>query len=268
MRFYLLCLLIVFAWLPALYSDQPILNKMPRWDGGYGFQVLYDSIHRGKLFKEDQVIDSNRWEDIRLLHLQGVYTWDRSIRMTLKIPYALEAERLNLDGSVDTYKGLGDITLALPLKQYFNLDGRSGSWTLTPQVVIPTASYRANIYDVFSRSWGGGLFAGYETETYRWFFAIGAAYWVYEKDKPEAFKANLDFGINPTNRTQVLVEIDYLSENNDAGYIKIGPSFYFRQNMHTHWRIEFKKNYRESVGRNRTDYANESMMSVGLGFVF
>ncbi len=31
----------------------------------------------------------------------------------------------------------GDSTLALPLKKYSNLDGRSGSWTLAPQVRVP-----------------------------------------------------------------------------------------------------------------------------------
>lgn len=266
----LLWIAVLSAWMSSLYGDQPIMNMMPRWDEGYGYQLLYDSIHRGKLFQEDRVLDANRSEDIRLLHLQGVYTWDRSIRMTVKIPYALEAERENLDGSIDSYDGLGDVTLALPLKRYFNLDGRSGSWTLTPQLVIPTDSYDANAgaYDVFSRRFGSGLFAGYETETYKWFFALGASYWVYEKDKPEVFKANIEGGINPTDATQLLLEIDYRHEDDGAGSFTVGPSFYYRQNLHTHWRIELKKDFRESVGRGRIDYANETKVSVGVGFVF
>ncbi len=267
----LLWMVLIGVWVSTLLGDQPIMNMMPRWDGGYGFQVLYDSIHRGQLFEGDRVLDSNRSEDIRLLHLQGVYTWDRSIRMTVKIPYALEAERENLDGSVDRYEGLGDVTFALPLKQYFNLDGRSGSWTLTPQLVVPMSSYKENggdAYDVFSRRWGSGLFAGYETETFRWFFAVGASYWVYEKDKPEVFKANLDMGVNPTDATQVLLEIDYRSEDDGAGAWTLGPSFYYRQNLQTHWRIELKKDYHESVGRGRIDYASETKLSVGVGFVF
>lgn len=268
MKLSIVSMALIGGWVSTLLGDQPIMNMMPRWDGGYGYQVLYDSIHRGKLFQGDRVLDANLSEDIQLLHWQGVYTWDRSIRMTVKIPYALKAERENQDGTVGSYEGLGDITLALPLKRYFNLDGRSGSWTLAPQIVLPTESYRVDDYDVFSRRSGSGVFAGYETETYKWFVALGASYWIYEKDKPDAWNYVLDVGINPTDRTQLLLEIDYHEEDDGAQALTVGPSFYYRQNLHTHWRIELKKDFHESVGDGRIDYANETKLSVGLGFVF
>ena len=45
----------------------------------------------------------------------GVYAWDRSIRLTVKVPIVLEAERVVGSGSAWVQKdsGLGDITVAL-----------------------------------------------------------------------------------------------------------------------------------------------------------
>lgn len=33
----------------SVWADQPIMNMMPRWDGGYGFQVLAERLHRSDL---------------------------------------------------------------------------------------------------------------------------------------------------------------------------------------------------------------------------
>lgn len=249
----------------SLRADQPIMNMMPRWDGGYGWQVLYESIERSKLMQGSVLVDADKSETIDLVHLQGVYTWDRSIRMTVKIPYVLSAQRENLDGTIERDQGLGDIKVALPLKQYFNLNGRTGSWTFAPQVVIPTSE--VDQYNIYSGVWGGGLSVGYETETYDWFFAVGASYWTYEKE-PDYSALNLDFGINPYDNMQILLENDYHYKNDGARRLSVGPSIYFRQNLQTHWRLEFKKDYFVSAGKTAVDHVNETKISLGVGFVF
>ena len=119
-------LIFVLLFFTALISwgDQPIMNMMPRWDGGYGYQVLYEYIDRENLLEGDKVIGKGWSETIQQLHIQGVYTWDRSIRITAKLPIVLEAERINMVGGNPVFqqdKGVGDLTLALPLKKYFNL---------------------------------------------------------------------------------------------------------------------------------------------------
>ena len=82
------------SWVVAsVCADQPIMNMMPRWDGGYGWQVLYDTVHRDDLLRGDAVVGSGWSETIHQAHLQGVYTWDRSIRITAKLPIVLDAER-------------------------------------------------------------------------------------------------------------------------------------------------------------------------------
>ena len=59
--------------------------------------------------------------------------------------------------------GFGDLRLALPLKRYFNLDGKSGSWTIKPMLRIPLSD--KDEYDFYYKEFGAGLGAGYEAET-------------------------------------------------------------------------------------------------------
>ena len=97
-------------------AEQPIFGEMPRWAGGWGVQTRHEARRDGET-------------DSQWLHVDGVYTWERWIRVTAKVPFR-----------IDESMGIGTPTLALPLKRYFNLDGRSGSWTLAPQWFVPIAN--------------------------------------------------------------------------------------------------------------------------------
>ncbi|MAE29978.1 MAG: hypothetical protein CMO43_00005, partial [Verrucomicrobiales bacterium] len=124
-------------------ADEPIMNMMPRWDNGWGLQLIDEYRHEDDLLLGSRTAYSGFTEDVHILHFQGVYTWDRSVRLTYKIPYVLNARREMPDGvggkRVEHDNGIGDATLALPLKKYFNLDGRSGSWTFKPMLRVPLA---------------------------------------------------------------------------------------------------------------------------------
>ena len=170
-----------FVALSPLRRDQPIMNMMPRWDGGYGFQVRAEHIHRSDLKQGSDVVGRGFTEDLHQFHLEGVYTWDRSIRLTAKLPYVGDARR-EVPGAggqkvVQHDEGIGDLTLALPLKHYFNLDARSGSWTLAPQLRIPLGR-EDDEFEVWDGVWGSGLSFGYETETYHLFLATSSGFWM------------------------------------------------------------------------------------------
>ena len=150
--FRLFTLLLVLA-VPSSRGEQPIFNEMPRWDGGWGFQFIQEYRHERDLLSGNTVVCPGFSEGIHLLHLEGVYTWDKSIRLTFKLPYVLDARRelLGIGGSkfVQHDEGFGDATVAFPLKRYFNLDGRSGSWTLgtTPTrstIISGTMAFRSD----------------------------------------------------------------------------------------------------------------------------
>ena len=119
----------VFASLSR--QGKPVFSEnapMVRWLGCAGSPRIPV---RNVLYDGQQNLGSNLDRSAYLLHVEGVYTWHRSIRLTLKVPVMLDAERRVLSASGETVEhrksGLGDPTIALPLKKYFNLDGRSGS---------------------------------------------------------------------------------------------------------------------------------------------
>lgn len=266
-----LTLTVLLTQLNCLHADQPIMNMMPRWDGGYGFQVRAEHIHRSDLKQGSQTVGSGFTEDISKIHLEGVYTWDRSIRMTFKLPYIVDARREILDAQnnkiVQRDSGIGDLTIALPLKHYFNLAARSGNWTLAPQVRVPLGK-KDEAYEVADRVWGTGLSFGYETETYDWFFATGASIWVFEKEEPAEWSYTLDLGWNARDDMQLLIETDLKWDDDNAFALSTGPALYWRWSDHVHTRIEWKHDVISKVSTNEADHGNGDRISIGVGFVF
>jgi len=99
------------------------MDMAPRWDGGYGFQVRFEN--------------DNTW-------YEGVYTFDKSVRVTVKIPQN------------------GSAILAMPLKHYVNKKGFTSNYSVTPQVKTNG--------DV-------GLGVGYSSESREWYTSIGLTSW-------------------------------------------------------------------------------------------
>ena len=83
----------------------------------------------------------------------------RWIRVTYKIPFIVHGRR-----RTPTMRStrMGTPVLALPLKAYFNHDGLSTSWSLTPHVFLPLETT-----DLGHSTSLAGLSARYAHETYR-----------------------------------------------------------------------------------------------------
>ena len=262
---------LLVASLNSLSADQPIMNMMPRWSGGYGLQVLTEHIHRSDLKQGGDVVGRGFTEDITRLHLQGVYTWDKSMRITVKLPYTLDARREVL-GPDDTKvvqhdAGVGDLTVALPFKKYFNLDRRTANWSLTPQVRIPLGSKDGG-YAVADRVWGSGLSLGYETETYHWFCATSLDVWIFEAPEPAEWQLSLDLGWNARDNMQLLWEIDLLRDDEEAFVVSAGPAIYWRWSDLIHSRIEWRHDFVSRVSAHEADHGNGDRIRVGIGVVF
>ena len=252
-------------------ADQPIFNKLPRWSDGYGVQFVEEYRHERDLLLGDEKVGEGLSEDVHILHIEGVYTWERWIRLTVKIPYILHAEREILDENDnvqrETDQGLGDITLALPLKKYFNLDGRSGSWTLAPQLRIPTAG--TDSYEIGDGEWGAGLFMGYETETVNWFVGGGVNLWTVDGQEPFQAGLSFDFGRNIFafgSSGQFNWETDCIWEDDGSFLLSAGPSIYWKVNDTVHFRADWKHDYIDYRGV--LDHGNGEAVSIGIGLVY
>ena len=244
---------------------------MPRWDAGWGVQFVEEYRAEDQLLNGKSSIGSGFSERIHILHAEGVYTWDRSIRITAKLPLVLDARRKlpSIDGGelIQRDSGLGDLTLALPLKQYFNLDGRSGSWTFAPQVRIPLAS--RDSYDVYDRAWGQGVSLGYETETYNWLAALSVSGWIYYADEPFESHTSLKLGtqINAFDSSgHILVRTIFHREDDDSATLSVGPLLYWRFSDEIHGQMEWQHDVYDRQGT--LDHGNGYQIKIGIGFVY
>ena len=251
-------------------ADQPIMNMMPRWDQGYGWQVISETINRDSLLDGKKSLGPGLYEDIHKLHLEGVYTWDKSIRMTIKVPYIVDAQRTVLDSTGNIVKqqtsGLGDIKLALPLKKYFNEDGYSGNWSLTPSLTLPTGEKDNSDFTLPDREWALGLGVSYEVESYQFFFATGASLTHVFGDEPLELSSHIDIGRNFAERGQFLIETDFHFEDDGTHFFSSGPALYWRFSDTVHTRIEWKKTFAETRGT--IDHGDSTTFKVGAGWVF
>ena len=259
------------AFVPVALSDQPIFNEMPRWDNGWGVQFVEEHRRESDLMSGGEVVAADFSEDVNILHVEGVYTWDKSIRVTAKLPIVIDASRELLDGDggkiTQHDEGVGDATLALPLKKYFNLDGRSGSWTLAPQVRIPLSG--DDDYEVYDGAWGAGLSAGFETETYSYILAAGISSWVFADGEPFRASGSLDLGVNfRTFGTSghVKWETDFLYEDDGTERLYTGPHVYLKITDTVHSQLMYKREIHSR--RKELDHGNGSILRLGLAFVF
>ena len=271
-RFILILGVTITLGLPsALLSDQPVFNEMPRWDHGWGVQLVQEMRRESDLMSGSEVIAEGYSEDVDILHLEGVYTWDKSIRMTAKLPFVMDASRELPDGNggiiTQQDEGIGDVTLALPLKKYFNLDGRSGSWTLAPQVRVPLSG--DDEYEVYDGAWGAGLSAGYETETYNYLFSTGMGAWSFGDGEPFRASAHMDLGLNFRlfkTSGHVKWETDFIFEDDGHEKLLVGPHVYLRINDEFHAQVMYKKEVH--ARRNALDHGHGKILKFGLAFVY
>lgn len=258
------------------FAAQPIFDEMPRWSGGYGVQFIYERRLERALIEPDGDRGAAFGERIDLLHIEGVYTWHKSIRVTAKLPVVLAATRSQPGPDGDTVEqsdqGLGDPILALPLKRYFNLDGRSGSWTFAPQLRLGVSP--VDDYAVYSDGWGAGASAGWETETYRYHLALSVTGWVLpgwgRATEPLARgRVEAATGINLhafDSSGHLKVKVAAIGETDGAQRVEIGPVLYWRFTDLVHGQAVWRHDLYDAPGE--LDHGDGDAFRLGLGFVF
>lgn len=203
----------------SAFAHQPVMDMAPRWNDGYGIQTRVEHANS----------ETTTW-------IEGVYTFNPGVRMTLKIPHA------NRD--------FGNAIFAIPLKSYTNEDGLTYNWGLTPSLRLPTAN--GNNYDA-------GLSLSYSSESP----SIYQLYDLFKLGSDTGFDANYGYVFSDGDGASFFTLLDVTARDTKSGQrILSGPVLvYFKEN------IIVRAEYKFSVHDNDTAWDGD-FFSVSVGIVY
>jgi len=279
------CLVLVMG--TPLYAHQPVMDMAPRWSEGYGFQIRHEFRQSDDLIDKNDKL-ANPLSLDRKVHttwLEGIYTFDRSKRVTIKIPWVDKARTTNIGGIAvkQTDHGLGDIILAVPLKLFRNKTSSTYSFGFTPSLRVPSGKTGGD-YPIGDGSWDTGLSFNYSSESPKFYQLYDLFYWINtegDRDQDEGNQLGLDmnWGIHPYHNndrnTGMFLMFDVTARYKDEGFkisgnnagtrVSVGPILVlYRGN--TMFRAEYKFPVYEYALGSQVSYGNE--LNVGIGITF
>tara|TARA_R110002167_G_scaffold207882_3_gene411946 strand:+ start:337 stop:1221 length:885 start_codon:yes stop_codon:yes gene_type:complete len=271
---------------PAL-AHQPVMDMAPRWQQGYGFQIRQEYHSSDDLLSGNSDMDNplGRDKSVNTTWLEGIYTFKREVRLTVKIPY-MDQKRTVVRNGVpvqESGRGLGDIVIGVPLKRYTNKESATSNIAFTPSIRLPTGSTDGDFSpgdgstDVgvsFSASWEkADLYQYYDL----FYWKNGDGDNGIQEGNEIGFDANIGwhpYHNNLTNKGVFLmwdVSARYEKRGQDTAGItggkrlSSGPVFvYYQGGMMI--RAEYKYPFYEDVYGTQLSYGQE--FNVGIGFVF
>jgi hypothetical protein len=159
--------MLLIAWGLNSHAHQPVMDMAPRWADGYGFQVRTERFGSDELKNGSDDIPNPGGAEryVNTTWLEGVYTFNRTIRTTVKIPYVNQKRTIPMpSGNLrQTDKGLGDVIIGLPLKKYKNAGSVTQNWGITPSLRMPTGDDSGD-FPISDGSWDVGLSLSYAWE--------------------------------------------------------------------------------------------------------
>ena len=80
--------LALFAVAGAASAHQPVMDMAPRWEDGWGFQVRHEYRFSDDVLDGDDKAPNpfNREKRVQTTWFEGIYTFKREVRATLKVP--------------------------------------------------------------------------------------------------------------------------------------------------------------------------------------
>lgn len=186
-------------------AHQPVMDMAPRWEGGWGFQVRNEYRSSDELRSGDSEVSNpqGRERTVNTIWLEGVYTFKRGLRLTGKVPW-VQQNRVSVvnDAPVkQSGSGIGDSILGLQLKHYYNREGSTGNFGLTPSVRIPTGSTNGD-FPVGDGSWDVGISASFSAEMSSLYQFYDVFYWHNTEgnrgiDRGDEVGLDVNIGLHP-----------------------------------------------------------------------
>ena len=240
-----------------------------------------------KLLSGDSEVDNSLGRDrqVDTTWLEGIYTFKREVRLSVKIPY-LDQERTTIQGGQAVKQkgsGLGDIVIGVPLKRYTNEASATSNIAFTPSIRLPTGSTDDDFpVGDGSTDFGASFSASFEkADIYQYYDLFFWKNGSGKKGISEGDEIGLDINVgwhpyhnNLTNQG-IFLMLDTSARyqkrgRNTAGItggkrVSAGPVFvYYRKGMM--FRAEYKYPFYEDLFD--TQVSRGSEINVGIGFVF
>jgi hypothetical protein len=181
------------------------MDMAPRWQDGWGMQIRQEFHYSDNLLDGSQDIANpiGREQRRETTWLEGIYTFKREVRATIKVPW-VERERVSSIGgrAVRTEgSGLGDVVLGLPLKKYWNLSEWTANVGITPSLRIPTGSTSEDA-PTGDGSWDFGLSTSFSAESASLYLLADVFWWANTRgsqgiDPGDLIGLDLNLGIHP-----------------------------------------------------------------------
>ena len=270
-------------------AHQPVMDMAPRWSEGFGFQVRYENFGSDDLMDGDSEISNplglKRY--VKTLWLEGVYTFDRSIRATFKLPYIDQSRTKNIVGVGvrQSNSGIGDLVIGLPLKHYRNKRAFTDNFSITPSIRVPTGSSSGD-FPISDGSVDLGISFSYSSESPKYYTLIDLFYWLNTEGKNgmhegDELALDINLGYHPfhSNETNsgVFVMWDVTARYNDdpssatlttatgGQRLQMGPVLVLYKDN-----IMLRTEYKHLIYEKTSGISNSrgSEFSIGLGITF
>ncbi|CAM3310830.1 transporter [Shewanella violacea] len=286
MVFLMLGFTVMFTSLPAL-AHQPVMDMAPRWEGGWGFQLRQQNISADTLLDGTTKIANQAKLSINIdkLWLEGIYTFKREVRLSVKLPY-IKQSRTVIRANAPVYEsgsGIGDLIIGLPLKRYRNEIDSTGNIAITPSIRLPTGSTDAS-FPLGDGSIDLGLSLSASFEQAKWYQYYDLFYWINNQgskqiDKGDELGLDINIGWHPyhdnLSNTGVFLMLDISARLEQKGQdsagitggkrVSAGPVFvWYRAGAML--RVEYKLPLYEDVEAIQVSYGDEFTLGIGLVF--
>ena len=276
----------LWAQAPA-WAHQPVMDMAPRWQGGYGFQVRHESYGSDKLMSGTSEVGNpfNLDKELDTTWLEGIYTFRRELRLSVKVPYVDQQRTVLQNGAPVTLSGsgLGDVVVGMLFKRYKNQASATGNIALTTSIRLSTGDSSGD-YPVGDGSTDFGLSFSKSMERANFYQYYDLFYWENREGDRGIHRGNelgldVNLGWHPYHKnltnTGVFVMMDFSLRNEERGRdlkgvtggkrVSGGPVLvYYRQGMMI--RAEYKYPFHEDVYNTQLSRGPE--FNVGIGFVF
>ena len=173
----------------SLSANLPVMNTLPRWDHGFGFQADYEYKEKTRPTKKTRQIQNEDLprEEGHELSLQGVLSFAKEYRLFLRVPW--QTQTRTEQGSIQKNSHIGEVFLGAAFKKYYNLKGIAADIGFAPLVHWSDSTFSET-------DWAGSLSLMANVETY---YFLGISF------------CRSKFGLGKTSRELFFQQLCFLS---------------------------------------------------------